>query len=74
MPFGDGTGPYGKGAKTGRGMNENCGQGKPAANKSGAGPAGKCICPSCGYSQQHSAGKPCNSVNCPKCGATMSRG
>ena len=74
MPFGDGTGPYGKGPKTGRGLNKTCGQGKSFGNRTGGGPQGNCVCPKCGYSKEHKAGVSCNAMHCPKCGIKMQRG
>jgi len=75
MPFGDGTGPSGQGLGRGRGMGmgRGGGRGYKGANRPGAGPGGFCICPSCGTKVPHQAGVPCNSVNCPKCGARMMR-
>ena len=26
-----------------------------------------CVCPKCGYSQEHEAGEPCGRIKCPKC-------
>jgi hypothetical protein len=65
MPGKDGTGPMGQGAGMGRGM----GRGR----RGGAGPAGNCVCPSCGTKVVHQAGIPCASLNCPKCGIRMIR-
>ena len=42
-------------------------------DKPGSGPAGNCVCPSCGYKTSHTRTKPCNERKCPKCGATMTR-
>ena len=71
MPRGDGTGPRGQGPFTGRGANRGrLGRmGGPVAG----GPAGKCVCPNCGFEQEHSAGIPCNKIKCPKCGSFMTR-
>lgn len=38
-----------------------------------AGPGGYCVCPSCGHRQKHTVGKPCNALECPECGARMTR-
>jgi ribosomal protein S27AE len=38
-----------------------------------AGPAGSCVCPSCGYTEFHTRGVPCFHKKCPKCGTTMTR-
>ena len=76
MPGGDGTGPAGMGGGTGRGAG-----GRGAAGRQGrmggpmsAGPAGQCVCPSCGHSVPHQRGVPCATASCPKCGAAMTRG
>lgn len=34
---------------------------------------GSCVCPACGERIAHRAGVPCIQVNCPKCGAKMTR-
>jgi len=39
----------------------------------GKGPKGICICPKCGYEQQHVKGQPCASIKCPKCSNMMQR-
>lgn len=39
----------------------------------GLGPGGDCVCPSCGYTEQHARGVPCYQRKCPKCGSTMTR-
>ena len=39
----------------------------------GLGPAGECVCPSCGESAAHQAGVPCYKMKCPKCGKPMNR-
>lgn len=43
----------------------------PEAN--GLGPGGKCICPNCGYLQEHQKGTPCAKIKCPKCGNSLER-
>jgi len=67
MPKGDGTGPFGQGGGSGPGRGRNQG------NKPGAGPAGNCICPSCGAKTVHQQGVPCTMIDCPKCGQKMIR-
>lgn len=42
-------------------------------SRSGAGPAGECVCPECGTLVPHEAGIPCSFNQCPKCGAKMVR-
>lgn len=76
MPRGDGTGPLGKGPGTGRGSGR--GQGRKIsgvdAQLQGMGPGGYCVCAACGTKVAHQPGKPCTSMVCPKCKASMSRG
>lgn len=74
MPYGDGTGPLGKGPGTGRGMGRGGGRGRMGGNRPGAGPGGVCICPNCKLSVSHKVGVPCYNMSCPKCGAKMVRG
>ena len=64
MPRGDGTGPPVRRAQRG---------GRMRGNQPGAGPAGICVCPSCGEKVPHKQGMPCYAVNCPKCGSKMAR-
>ncbi|MBN3040028.1 MAG: hypothetical protein JW867_02765 [Candidatus Omnitrophica bacterium] len=75
MPGGDGKGPFGGGPGTGRGSGR--GQGKGFSGFGGGfpgrGPGGYCVCSACGASVVHQPGTPCTSVNCPKCGAKMTR-
>ena len=73
MPFGDGTGPAGKGLSTGRGLGRGGGRGRMGGSRSGAGPTGNCVCASCGTVIAHQRGKPCYDFACPKCGANMVR-
>jgi predicted Fe-Mo cluster-binding NifX family protein len=61
MPRGDGSGPP-RGGGRGRG-------GGPLA----AGPGGECVCPKCGHSIPHVAGKPCQDQVCTRCGTRMTR-
>lgn len=39
----------------------------------GLGPGGKCVCPTCGYRDEHDTGVPCFERTCPKCGESMTR-
>jgi len=64
MPRGDGSGPPTTNPQRGSRMR---------GTRPGAGPVGKCICPSCGERLPHRQGMPCYSVKCPKCGAMMTR-
>ncbi len=75
MPYGDGTGPSGKGPRTGRGRGMgNRGAGFKGRMGGGSmGPSGECICPSCGQRVNHERGVPCNAIECPRCGASMAR-
>jgi len=72
MPRGDGTGPFGHGAGTGRGFGGK-GMGRKVGSRPGAGIGGNCICPSCGKIITHTQGKPCYGIKCPNCGANMIR-
>lgn len=56
----------GGGQGTGRGKGRNQGP-------LGAGTGGNCVCPKCGYSENHERGVPCTQKQCPKCGATLIR-
>ncbi|MDD5070262.1 MAG: hypothetical protein PHV17_05985 [Candidatus Omnitrophica bacterium] len=67
MPGRDGRGPIGQGPKMGKGL------GRGAGNRLGLGSGGNCVCPDCGEKVAHQAGKPCASMNCPKCGVRMVR-
>jgi hypothetical protein len=67
MPRGDGTGPMGQGARTGRGMG---GQGRGGQNNYGS-PGGCCVCPACGAEFPHQIGMPCSSLTCPNCGGRL---
>lgn len=39
----------------------------------GQGSVGKCVCPECGYEENHQRGNPCYQKNCPECGAGLVR-
>ena len=75
MPRRDGTGPAGAGPGTGmgRGGGQGQGRGRMGGNQPGAGPAGFCMCPSCGEKVPHTIGSPCYQMACPKCGAKLMR-
>lgn len=47
---------------------EGQGQDNP---RQGDGGADICICPECGYEQEHNRGTPCNEIKCPECGSEM---
>lgn len=49
------------------------GQGMGGGTKPGAGPAGNCVCPKCGYKTEHLVGERCVDRKCPKCGTQMVR-
>jgi hypothetical protein len=55
----------------GRG-NRAGGQGRGMGTGQGLG--GTCVCPKCGYSEQHQRGVPCFEVRCPKCNMQLIRG
>jgi len=71
MPRGDGTGPFGGGPGTGRGLGRWGGRGRMGGFA--LGPGGACVCPSCGKTVPHQRGVPCNQLTCPSCGARMTR-
>ena len=74
MPRGDGTGPLGQGSGTGRNVGRSQGQGRgKMGGPFAAGPGGVCTCDKCGTTVNHVPGQPCNLINCPKCGASMTR-
>ncbi len=62
MPLGNGTGPIGQ---SGQGLGRNQGI--------AAGPEGTCICTKCGKELLHKRGIICTPIQCPKCGAPMTR-
>ncbi|MBW2988629.1 cation diffusion facilitator family transporter [Candidatus Woesearchaeota archaeon] len=47
---------------------------KPDEETEGKGPGGYCVCPKCGYKEEHKRGIPCSTLNCPKCNTRMTRG
>ena len=77
MPRGDGTGPLGQGPVTGRGagrgQGQGQGQGAGRGGGTGMGLGGDCVCPKCGKRLSHQRGTPCNQLQCPECGTTMTR-
>lgn len=73
-----GPGGFGGGAAPGsiRGMGRGTGRGMGGRRGGGgrcgwAGPAGHCICSSCGVCVPHQAGVPCFEQKCPQCGGAM---
>jgi hypothetical protein len=60
----------GRGGGAGRGRGQ--GPGRMGGSKA-AGPGGNCVCPNCGHKAPHVAGQPCYQMQCPKCGARMTR-
>lgn len=62
MPNLDGTGPLGKGPRTGR-------RGVGVSRRPMG--SGVCTCPKCGKETPHKRGVPCSQVSCPKCQALM---
>jgi predicted Fe-Mo cluster-binding NifX family protein len=56
------------------GRNPQAGQGKGGTQgQPGAGPGGRCVCPKCGRTEPHHRGAPCTQIQCPQCGAGMTR-
>jgi len=66
--------PTGRGLGLGRGMGAGRGGGRGRMGGFAAGPGGVCVCPKCGYKEQHQVGMPCYQKKCPKCGSPMTRG
>ena len=73
MPRKDGTGPTGAGPGTGRGAGTGRGGGSGRMGGQALGLGGQCVCPACGHKAAHQRGVPCNTLQCPKCGQTMTR-
>ncbi|MCD4666354.1 DUF134 domain-containing protein [archaeon] len=61
-----------QGRKLGLGISKRVG-GKGRMGEFAAGPNGMCVCPKCGYKEQHQIGIPCYQKKCPKCGSSMKR-
>jgi len=57
----------------GSSVNEAGGRGRMGGEAAG-GPGGKCVCPECGYEEEHETAEPCYEKECPECGAEMVRG
>lgn len=55
-------------AKTEKALGEGRGVGGP---RQGVGGAELCVCPKCGYEEEHERGTPCAEFECPECGTTM---
>ncbi len=70
QPVGRGFG-RGQGRGVGRGMGRGGGRGRMGGFA--AGPGGYCVCPKCGYREEHIVGVPCYQQKCPKCGSPMIR-
>lgn len=68
MPFSNNnTSGQGSGMGRGRGGGKN----RMGGNRPGSGPAGNCVCPSCGQKLPHQTGQPCFNMTCPNCGSNM---
>ena len=65
--------PRGRGLGLGRGQGLRVG-GRGRMGGIAAGPNGLCVCPKCGYKEQHKIGVPCYQMKCSKCGTRMTRG
>lgn len=58
----------------GRGFGRGRGRGQGGGRRSGGMRAGGyCVCPSCGYKEEHQAGKPCFEKKCPECNTDLVR-
>lgn len=57
----------------GGGQGRGSGGGRGRMGGKGLGPAGTCVCPSCGAKVPHMRGIPCYKMSCPKCGTKMTR-
>jgi len=57
----------------GRGGSDNSGRGSGRGRMRGK-PDGICICPKCGYTEEHLRGTPCFENRCPKCNIPLQRG
>jgi hypothetical protein len=73
MPRGDGTGPPGGGGAGAGGGRGRGGGGRGRMGGFAMGPGGECVCPRCGKTVAHQRGTPCSSLECPECGAKMTR-
>jgi len=71
-PGGGRGGGGGMGRGGGRGGGRGMGRGR-GGRGFGAGPAGQCICPSCGTVVPHQPGVPCREMSCPNCGIRLVR-
>ena len=54
-------------------INRRWGRGRGGGNKPGSGPGGYCVCPKCGYKEEHGVGERCMDKKCPKCGTKMEK-
>ncbi len=58
----------------GRGLGRRSGRGRGEGRRSaGMRAGGNCVCSSCGYKEEHQAGKPCFEKKCPECDANLVR-
>jgi hypothetical protein len=64
------SGGSGKGRGQGR---PTGGRGSRMAGGFAKGPAGHCVCPSCGHEEPHTQGVPCTQSRCPDCGSALVR-
>jgi len=63
-------GNLGKGRGFGRGSGRGQGRGRRSG---GMRTGGYCVCPSCGYKEEHQAGTPCFEKKCPECNTDLVR-
>jgi len=62
--------PQGRGLGLGR---SKLSGGRGRMGRFAEGPGGTCVCPKCGYKEQHQVGVPCYQKKCPKCRSPMTR-
>ena len=58
----------------GRGLGHRSGRGQGEGRRTrGLRAGGNCVCSSCGYKEEHRAGKPCYEKKCPECNTDLVR-
>ncbi len=64
-------GQNGRGKRRGFGKRGRGNQRGGRNNRSGSRGSDFCICPSCGFKEEHKRGTPCTELKCPKCGTQL---